>query len=109
MEVPPISRMIGIQLCVAKVDPLNEVLTDRADFDNQFATYLLIDPTSGFAPARWQSFVGPVVVWRASREPFSADDAFLVHDFLSALLDNRIKPFFEPGRRLKQTLAELGK
>ena len=86
-EVSPVSVMIGIELCVAKVEPLYEVFTDRAQYDNQFATYLMIDPITGFAPDRWQSFVGPVVVWRASWEPFSADDAFLLYDFLTILLE----------------------
>ena len=47
----------------------------------------MIDMVSGIAPDRWQSFVGSVVVWRASYEPFSSDDAYLIHDYLNTLLD----------------------
>jgi hypothetical protein len=86
MEMSPVSQLIGIPLCAAKVEPLI-VFTDRADFDNQWATYLMIDPASGFAPDKWQAFVGPVVVWRPSWEPFSEDDAFLIYDFLCTLLE----------------------
>jgi hypothetical protein len=37
---------------------------ERADLDCQIATFLAIDPTSGFAPPRWQSHVGTVIVAR---------------------------------------------
>ena len=87
-EVSPVSKLIGIDLCVSKVSPLHEKFADRAKYDNEWATFLMIDPLMyGFAPDRWQAFVGPVVVWRASLEPFSSDDASLLHDFLTDLLD----------------------
>jgi hypothetical protein len=87
-EVSPVSKLIGIDLCVAKVNPLYEKFNDRAQYDNQWATFLMIDPLMyGFAPDRWQAFVGPVVVWRASWQPFSSDDASLLHDYLTDLLD----------------------
>ena len=47
----------------------------------------MIDAATGFAPGRWQSHVGPVVVWRATFQPFSSDDFWLVQDFLTNLLD----------------------
>ena len=46
----------------------------------------MIHPTSGFAPDRWQSLVGPVVMWRPSWEPFSSDDFLLVEGFVADLL-----------------------
>ncbi len=87
METSPVSKLIGIELCVAKVEPLYEVFSDRVQYDNQFITYLMIDPVCGIAPDRWQAYVGPAVVWRASWQPFSSDDAFLLHDFITTLLD----------------------
>ena len=42
---------------------------NRADLDNQIATYLNIDSESGFAPPVWQSYVGTVVVARKNRKP----------------------------------------
>ena len=71
---------------MARVNTLLDKFTDRADFDNQFVTYLMVDPITGFAPMEWQSFVGPAMVWRASGLPFSADDAYLVHEYLSTLM-----------------------
>jgi len=87
IETSPVSKLIGIELCVAKVEPLYEFFTDRAQYDNQIITYMMIDPVCGIAPDQWQAFVGPAVVWRASWEPFSADDALLLHDFLTTLLE----------------------
>ena len=87
MEVSPVSQLIGFPLCVARVKPPLDKFIDRADFDNQFVTYLMIDPYTGFAAPEWDSFVGPAVVWRSSGLPFSADDAFLVHDYLCTLME----------------------
>ncbi|KAK8929776.1 hypothetical protein H634G_01637 [Metarhizium anisopliae BRIP 53293] len=42
---------------------------NRADLDNQIATYLNIDSDSGFAPPAWQSHVGTVLVARKDRRP----------------------------------------
>ena len=85
-EMSPVSCRIGIPLCVAKVKPCC-VLEDRALWDNQRITYLMIDTVTGLAPGRRQSHVGPVVVWRASFQPFSCDDFWLVQNFLTHLLD----------------------
>lgn len=85
-ESSRVSELLGVPLRISKIEPI-KCMQDRADFDNQWATYLMKDPLTGFAPDRWQSFVGPVVVWRPSWEPFSADDSGLLHDFISRLLD----------------------
>ena len=85
-EMSPVSCRIGIPLCVAKVKPCC-VLEDRALWDNQRITYLMIDTVTGLAPGRRQSHVGPVVVWRASLQPFSCDDFWLVQNVLTRLLD----------------------
>jgi hypothetical protein len=42
---------------------------NRADLDNQIATYLNIDSDCGFAPPTWQSHVGTVLVARKDRKP----------------------------------------
>ena len=41
----------------------------------------MIDPSTGFAPPRWQSHVGPVVAWRPEGGVL-ADDMCLLYDFL---------------------------
>ena len=48
---------------------------------------MMIDSNSGFAPPKWQSNIGSVVVWRQNGLPISADDMCLLNDFLSRLLD----------------------
>eukprot|EP00747_Dinoflagellata_sp_TGD_P070917 gnl/TRDRNA2_/TRDRNA2_156803_c0_seq1.p1 gnl/TRDRNA2_/TRDRNA2_156803_c0~~gnl/TRDRNA2_/TRDRNA2_156803_c0_seq1.p1 ORF type:complete len:299 (+),score=46.88 gnl/TRDRNA2_/TRDRNA2_156803_c0_seq1:57-953(+) len=81
-----LSELIGVPLNIARVEP-DRVLNDGADYDNQWATFLMIDPASGFAPDDWQAYVGPVVVWRPDGKNFTADDMCLVHEFISDLLD----------------------
>lgn len=85
-EVSPVSRLIDIPLCVARVQA-HKLIDNQADSDNQWATNFMIEPLSGIAPSHWQSQVGPVVIWRSDLEPFSADDARLVHSFISDLLE----------------------
>ena len=63
--------MIGIELHAARVEPLFGAFTDRAQYDNQFVAYLMIDPAASF-------------------QPFSSDDASLVDDFIHRLLDKYI-------------------
>ncbi|KAK3299159.1 uncharacterized protein B0H64DRAFT_387499 [Chaetomium fimeti] len=64
--VPPLPGLIGVPLVVHRVGTRS---ADRADLDNQIATYLNIDPDSGFAPPAWQSNVGTVVVARKDKKP----------------------------------------
>jgi hypothetical protein len=47
----------------------------------------MIDPVSGFAPASWQSYVGPVLVFRPGGLDLSADDMDVINTFLDRLLD----------------------
>lgn len=37
--------------------------------DNQAITYLMIDTDSGFAPPRWQSGIGTVIIARKDKKP----------------------------------------
>lgn len=96
-EISPVSCRIGIPLCVAKMEP-SCGLKERRQWDNQLATYLMIDAGTGFAPDRWQSFVGPIAVWRESFQPFSSDDFWLVHNFLCDLLDKYAEGTMRLGR-----------
>ncbi|KAJ7496805.1 hypothetical protein FB451DRAFT_970851, partial [Mycena latifolia] len=42
-----------------------------ADLDCQIATFLAINPRSGFAPPEWKSHVGTVIVARKDKKPLS--------------------------------------
>ena len=83
--VSPVSRLLGFPLYISRVKPHSK-LTSRAAMDNQWATYMMINPSSGFAPMQWQSHVGPVIVWRRDGA-VSADDMTLLNDFLCNLMD----------------------
>ena len=106
-EMSPVSCRIGIPLCVAKVKPCC-VLEDRALWDNQRITYLMIDTVTGLAPGRRQSHVGPVVVWRASFQPFSCDDFCLVQNFLTQQLSRDVTPkVFQNSKRRSLSYERL--
>lgn len=79
--------LCGLPLIVKKTKPRRR-LGDQGDYDNVWATWLMIDPRSGLAPPEWQSYVGPVYVYRPSGSAdLSADDMDVTNEFLSALLD----------------------
>lgn len=64
--VPPVPRLIEVPLVLHRVGTQS---ANRADLDNQIATYINIDAISGFAPPEWQSYVGTVIAARKDRKP----------------------------------------
>ncbi|KAJ7228475.1 hypothetical protein GGX14DRAFT_413327 [Mycena pura] len=64
----PVSVLLDCPLVMRRIGTTSP---NRADLDCQIATYLAIDPDSGFAPPQWQSHVGSVVVARKDKKPLS--------------------------------------
>ncbi|KAJ7280059.1 hypothetical protein C8J57DRAFT_119436 [Mycena rebaudengoi] len=64
----PVSALLGCPLVMRRTGTTS---SNRADLDCQIATYLAINPRSGFAPAEWQSGVGTVIVARKDKKPLS--------------------------------------
>ena len=82
----PISQKIGFPLLVQHP----ECESARGELtDNQHATWLMIDPTTGFAPPEWQSGVGKgnVVVARADGEKLETATLAAITDYISDILD----------------------
>lgn len=82
----PISSLLGFPLRITRVKSRDKLKT-QDDFDNQWATWMMIDPATGIAPPEWQSNVGPVVVWRERGHDVSFDDMTLLSRYISDLLD----------------------
>ena len=87
----PVLNRCGFPLVIVRY-PYNRQIRPRSHYDNQFATYMLINVLSGFAPPEWQSYVGPVLAYRPQTEDqyvqhFSSLDFEIVWDFLSGILD----------------------
>lgn len=57
------------------------------DTDNQHATWLMIDPGSGFAPPAWQGGIGSVHVARPDRSPLTTEILAGIVDYVSDILD----------------------
>jgi hypothetical protein len=64
----PVMALCGFPLIVRKTKPRSNTLRDQADYDNQWATWMKIDPNDGFSPPDCQSFVGPVYVYHPNGE-----------------------------------------
>lgn len=86
-ELSPISELIGIPLNITKIEPHDSKLEGEA-LDNFFARNFMVSPDTLLAPLPWQVSIGPVIVWRPDREPFSADDACLIHGFINDLVNS---------------------
>jgi len=82
----PALDLCGIPLVIEKVNPVKP-LSDRWEFDNQWTTYMMIEPRSGFAPFEWQAFNGPVLVYRPGGLDFGVNDMVAVNEFTDQLLD----------------------
>jgi hypothetical protein len=82
--VLPVPALIEVPLVVYRLGTWSE---NVAELDNQAATYLNIDPNSGFAPPAWQGGVGTVVVARKDRKPLLLHHLEVVWDYCSRILD----------------------
>ncbi|TVY49039.1 Histone-lysine N-methyltransferase [Lachnellula occidentalis] len=80
----PITTKIGYPLVMAR---MAEHLPRGPATDNQHATWLNIDPGSGFAPEHWQGGIGDVVVASADGTPLYLDTLGAITDYVSSILD----------------------
>jgi hypothetical protein len=55
--------------------------------DCQFATFAMVEPSSGYAPLQWQRAVGDCIVFRKDGMPMTREHVFVLWDFLNLLLD----------------------
>ncbi|KAF8190350.1 hypothetical protein K438DRAFT_2018688 [Mycena galopus ATCC 62051] len=92
----PVSAQVGLPIVMyrhLKQDPLK--MRPDARLDNQKATYLMIDPESGFAPPQWQSCVGSVTVMRKDGKPLTKqaiETIWMYHDHILDLFGNGSTP-----------------
>ncbi|MCJ1465049.1 hypothetical protein MMC07_003665 [Pseudocyphellaria aurata] len=81
----PISLRIGYPLVIQR---LVENTPRGQATDNQHATWLMIDPVSGFAPMAWQGGIGSVYVARPDRNPLTPAVLAAITDYVSLILDS---------------------
>ena len=110
--------MCGVPIVVEKTQHQgSRKLCEQSDYDCHLATWLMIEPQSGFAPAQWQSWVGPVLIYRPGGLDFGNDDIDVLTEWVSTLLDYYPEPDFDytewltPGRfqQFKTAWTELKK
>lgn len=80
----PVSQKIGFPLLVQRPSKASE---RGPPGDNQHATWLMIDPVTGFAPAEWQGRVGNVIVAKPGGEALDAATLGAITDYISDILD----------------------
>ncbi|KAI9265267.1 hypothetical protein BDA99DRAFT_559328 [Phascolomyces articulosus] len=90
--ISPVSKKIGIPLIIYLEDPLHYPLSKpnvRSNYENQIITYLLIKPSNGFAPIKYQDGVGTALVARADHRPLAVGLLTTIHAYNSMLLSER--------------------
>lgn len=80
----PITQKFGYPLVINR---LQSRLPRGAETDNQHATWLMIDPVSGFAPPAWQGGIGHVYVACADFSPLKVEILSGIVDYVSTILD----------------------
>ena len=91
-----VMAMVEVPLMIVKTKPYAD-LSALGAADNVMATYLQINVEGGIAPPRWQSNVGPVLVYRPRAKDLAFYDMWAIHSFLSNLLDSYGEPSFNPS------------
>jgi MYND finger len=84
-EPLPVTVRFGYPL-VMKRTHLN--LGRKPATDNQHATWLNIDPFTGWAPDRWQHSIGSVIVANLDRKPLKVSTLGAITDYVSDILDD---------------------
>ena len=82
----PVMNLVGCPLMVKKVTPYED-LSGFGQTDNQWATWLMIEPHDGLAPMMWQQDVGPVLVYRPGGLDLGNDDIVNINTYLFGILD----------------------
>jgi hypothetical protein len=82
----PVCALLGVPLMIIRQDP-DVKLAERSHYDNQWTTWFMIDVESGFAPAEWQAYIGPTLLYRPGGADFTPYDCALLNDAMSTLLD----------------------
>ncbi|KAF8064442.1 hypothetical protein FPV67DRAFT_223242 [Lyophyllum atratum] len=88
-ELAPVSRAINLPLVVYRHvrRPWTERPTQDGGLDNQIATYLMIDRTSGFASLEYQKQVGTITVMRKDGKALTHESIETIWTFHRGLLD----------------------
>eukprot|EP00573_Skeletonema_grethae_P001285 CAMPEP_0201687258 /NCGR_PEP_ID=MMETSP0578-20130828/1398_1 /ASSEMBLY_ACC=CAM_ASM_000663 /TAXON_ID=267565 /ORGANISM="Skeletonema grethea, Strain CCMP 1804" /LENGTH=229 /DNA_ID=CAMNT_0048171399 /DNA_START=126 /DNA_END=815 /DNA_ORIENTATION=+ len=89
----PVMALCGLPLAVKRVDPYTD-LSGFGAADNQPATFLMIDPITGFAPYQWQTRVGPVLVYRPGGLDLNFYDMVCINTYFHNIIDMYAE---EPG------------
>lgn len=92
-ECNPNGNAPALALCDC---PLVVKMVGERSGDNQWATWMMIDPVSGFAPPMWQTNVGQTLVYRPGGKDLGRDDMCSINEFLGDLLDHYGEKDFDP-------------
>jgi tetratricopeptide (TPR) repeat protein len=83
-----VMHMCGVPLALLRAREGLQALPRSGEFDNQPATYFMMDPTSGYAPDDWQWNVGEVTLFRRDGVPFTSTHFWVLWDFFNCITDD---------------------
>jgi hypothetical protein len=83
-ESIPLMERLGYPLVMRRT---HYNLHRSPDTDNQHATWLNINPSTGWAPDAWQHSIGNVIVANPDKTPLTSDTLAAITDYVSDILD----------------------
>ncbi|KLO09175.1 hypothetical protein SCHPADRAFT_931318 [Schizopora paradoxa] len=91
-HLSPLSILVGQPILVyrhLRDDPYDyECHPQREELDNLSVTHMMINPKSGFAPARWQCGIGRVTIAREDKSPLSKKDLEKIWMYCDAVIES---------------------
>ncbi|KAI6003253.1 hypothetical protein F5J12DRAFT_839343 [Pisolithus orientalis] len=99
----PLFRQIGLPIIVYRDHPGNPLtMIGNAGLDNQIATYLMVEPSTGFAGYGWVrgGVVGTVIVVRQDKKPLTCEAIETLWMYADFILDLYGEGYGTPARQL---------
>lgn len=82
-----IMEKVGFPISIKRLTPITDNYPPIKEKDNQLATFLMINPKTGFAPMEWQKNVGAVILYRKDDKKLEREDIELLWDYLAGLMN----------------------
>lgn len=84
-SVPPVPALLDFPIVIHRIGTADNGTTGC--LDNQAITYIHVDPITGFAPPKWQSGIGTVIVARKDKKDLSPEHYEAIWMYCDRILD----------------------
>ena len=101
-ELSAISSRVGQPMLLYRIPPSKALASQRINLDNIFATFMMLeaDPRRsgfGWAPPKYQSHIGSVIVARQDFAPLTVVDLECMADFCQTYMQELFEEYLDSG------------